>query len=106
MSSILQNLEKDKPLFSLTIGEFQALVSELIPAPVLVKEAPALSSKFVDVFGAASILGRTPSAIRKLLSTGKLTALKQGNNRNYFEREYLEKWMRGETDSISNKKRP
>ena len=53
---------------------------------------------FVDINGAAEILGRSANAIRILLSAGKLVAIKQGGNRNYFEREYLEKWMRGEVE--------
>lgn len=106
MGNILDTLPKDKPLYSLTVGEFQALLSALIPAAAEVIQTPAELSKFVDINGAALILGRSANALRILLSSGKLQSVKKGGNRNFFERDYLDRWMKGETEETIKNKKP
>lgn len=44
----------------------------------------------------AEFLGKTQEAIRSLVHRGKIKPLRKGG-RLFFDREYLEKWLRGET---------
>ena len=53
--------------------------------------------KYVNIHEAAKIAGKTENALRVQVSLGKLKSIKKGN-RHYFERDYLERWIAGETD--------
>ncbi|RZJ78514.1 MAG: hypothetical protein EOO20_27780 [Chryseobacterium sp.] len=58
--------------------------------------SPSTLPKYVDIKGAADITSKTPNALRVQISCGNLKSIKRGS-RHYFERDYLEKWISGET---------
>ena len=94
-------------LYTFTGEELKALVLESVRSGVLEaiecikssKETHLITSektKWVDINGAAIITSKTPNALRVQVSLGNLKAVKK-QSRLYFEREYLERWIAGET---------
>jgi hypothetical protein len=86
----------DRPLYSLTVAEFSDLCKDLFPNQLKEAKEPPQSPKYVDINGAARITSKSTNALRVQISLGNLKSFKRGS-RHYFDREYLEKWLTGDS---------
>lgn len=53
--------------------------------------------KTLSIKQASEFTGKSQPALRNHIYAGNLKSIRNGN-RHYFDREYLEKWLRGEPD--------
>ena len=88
MGSLLQSLSKDKPLYSLTVGEFQTLMEELVPSAVVAQSLTIPDEQVpenLSISEAAKYLKCSKVTIHKykkrgmfkFYGTGKLTYFKK-----------------------------
>ncbi len=103
VSNLLSTLYKDKPLYSLTVGEFQALMSELMPANSLEpKEIKPIEDKDYSIAELAKHLRVSESTIHRYKNNGSIPYYKVSRTV-FFKRSEVEAALTSQPKKKGNK---
>jgi hypothetical protein len=84
------NFSNEKPLYELTIGQFEEMLSKFgLNTP---NQTKSPQSSYLNTIEAAAFIRKSPEALRQIVYNSKIKCIKRGNNLLFLEADLIE-WL-------------